>query len=36
MAIDSFLERDIFSMEGLVGTARIMGKNAFLIGQVPI
>ena len=36
MAVDSFLERDIFSIEGLVGTAWIIGKNAFLIGQVPI
>ena len=36
MAIDSFLERDIFSIERYVGTARIIGKNTFLIGQVPI
>ena len=36
MAIDSFSEKDIFSIEILVGTVRIMGKNTFLIGQVPI
>ena len=36
MAIDSFSEKYIFSIERLVGTARIIGKNTFLIGQVPI
>ena len=36
MTIDSFKERDIFSIKRLVGTARIIGKNAFFIGQVPI
>ena len=36
MAIDSFSEKNIFSIERLVGTARIFGKNTFLIGQVPI
>ena len=36
MAIDSFLEKDIFSIERSAGTAWIIGKNTFLIGQVPI
>ena len=36
MAIDSFSEKDIFSIERLVGTAWIIDKNTYLIGQVPI